>query len=65
MTLTKRIEAVKARAKARAAATPTATAIVNVKYHAFNHNGASVAAIGYLTAERIATNAVDSRLTLI
>ena len=63
MTLTKRIEAVKARAKARAAATPTP--IVNVKYHAFNHNGASVAAIGYLTAERIATNAVDSRLTLI
>ena len=65
MTLTKRIEAVKARAAARAAATPTPTAIVNVKYHAFNHNGASVAAIGYLTAERIATNAVDSRLTLI
>ena len=64
MTLTKRIEAVKARAKARAAAAAP-TAIVNVKYHAFNHNGASVAAIGYLTAERISTNAVDSRLTLV
>lgn len=64
MSLTKRIEAVKARAAARKATAP-APAIVNVRYTAFNHNGASVSALGYLTAERIETGAIDSRLTIV